>query len=73
MFFVYVLQNEQTGRRYTGFTADLQQRLGQHNHGITRSTKNQGKWTLIYYERFVTRAEAMRREKYLKSGKGLES
>ena len=71
MFFVYVLRNE-TGRHYTGFTSDLVQRLGQHNSGVTRSTKNRGSWAVIYQEEHATRAEAMRREKFLKSGQGRE-
>jgi putative endonuclease len=72
MFYVYVLQSESTKHYYTGFAADLEQRVGQHNAGITKSTKNRGPWKLVYQEQFDTRAEAMRREKFLKSGKGRE-
>ncbi|HXN65063.1 MAG TPA: GIY-YIG nuclease family protein [Candidatus Acidoferrales bacterium] len=72
MFYVYVLRSSTTGRHYTGFTADLTQRLGQHNAGITKSTKNRGTWTLEYQETYPTRAEAMKREKFLKSGQGRE-
>jgi putative endonuclease len=72
MYFIYVLLNLDSGRYYTGHTADLTQRVGQHNQGLTKSTKNRGCWELIYKEEFATRAEAMRREKYLKSGKGRE-
>lgn len=46
--------------------------MGQHNSGVTKSTKNRGAWLLVYQEAFATHAEAMRREKYLKSGKGRE-
>ncbi|HUK31946.1 MAG TPA: GIY-YIG nuclease family protein, partial [Candidatus Acidoferrum sp.] len=70
MFFIYVLRNQSTGRLYTGHTADLTQRLGQHNHGISKSTKNRGTWDLVYQEEFATRSEAMRRERSLKSGQG---
>ncbi len=70
MYFVYVLENTATQKHYTGFTVDLVQRLGQHNSGITKSTKNRGKWELIYSEEFATRSEAMQRERYLKSGQG---
>jgi putative endonuclease len=72
MYFVYVLGNTATHKHYTGFTTDLVQRLGQHNSGITKSTKNRGKWELLHSEEFSTRSEAMRREKVLKSGKGRE-
>jgi putative endonuclease len=72
MFFVYVLHNPSSGGHYTGFTSDLVQRLGQHNSGITKSTKNRGPWELVHSEEFATRAEAMHRERFLKSGKGCE-
>jgi hypothetical protein len=53
MFFVYVLRNKASGRHYTGFTSDLVQRLGQHNTGVTKSTKNRGEWELIYQEKYA--------------------
>jgi putative endonuclease len=72
MFFVYVLQSERTKQLYTGFTADLEHRIGQHNAGITKSTKNRGPWKLVYQEEYDSRSAAMRLEKFLKSGKGRE-
>jgi len=72
MFFVYILRSKCNRRHYTGHAADLSQRLGQHNNGITKSTKNRGPWELVHREEFTTRAEAMRREKFLKSGQGRE-
>jgi putative endonuclease len=72
MFFVYVLRSAATGRHYVGSCADPVQRLGQHNAGVTKSTKNRGPWELVYQEEWPTRSEAMRREQYWKSGKGRE-
>ena len=72
MFFVYVLRSETTNRHYVGFTTDLTQRVGQHNSGLTKSTKGRGTWILDHQEQFATRAEAMRRERWLKTGKGRE-
>jgi putative endonuclease len=72
MYFVYVLQNKTTGRHYTGHCTDPSQRLGQHNAGVTKSTKNRGVWDLVYQEAFESRGEVMRRERFLKSGKGRE-
>jgi hypothetical protein len=48
------------------------QGLGRHNHGVTKSTKNRESWELVYQEQYSTRLEAMRREKFLKSGRGRE-
>ncbi len=72
MFYVYVLRSRTTDRLYVGHTSDLTQRLGQHNHGITKSTKNRGPWDLVHREAYDTRSEAMRRERFLKSGQGRE-
>ena len=72
LFYVYVLQSETTERYYTGFTSDIEHRVGQHNAGVTKSTKNRGPWKLVYKEQYDSRADAMRREKFLKSGKGRE-
>jgi len=72
MFSVYVLRSLVTGRFYTGYTSDLSHRLAQHNHGITKSTKHDGPWGLVHQEQFATRSEAVRRERYLKTGKGRE-
>ncbi|MGA9119237.1 MAG: GIY-YIG nuclease family protein [Bacteroidota bacterium] len=71
-FFVYVLESERTGRKYTGSTANLERRLGEHNRGETRSTRGKGPWKVVHQESFGTREEAEKREKYLKSGAGRE-
>jgi putative endonuclease len=72
MYYVYVLQSQKDKRKYTGQTEDLERRLKEHNNGngLGRSTKNGRPWKLLYFEEFETRREAMRREKYLKSGAG---
>ena len=72
MYFLYVLRSRTSGKHYAGFTSCPEQRLGQHNLGITPSTRNRGPWDLIYQESFPTRSEAMRRERFLKSGQGRE-
>ena len=72
-FFVYVLINPEQ-KTYVGQTSDLDHRLSQHNDPNCRLTlhtkRHKGPWTLIHYEQFSTRAEAMRRERELKTGKG---
>jgi len=69
IFHVYVIESEE-GKRYTGHTGDLQQRLIDHNEGTTFTTKKSRNWKLIYTEPHHTRASAMQREKFLKSGAG---
>ena len=70
MPFVYVLRSLATRRFYTGATTDLEVRLAQHNSDVSRSTKNRGPWIVVHQEEFATLAEALRREKILKTGKG---
>ncbi|MDP2798681.1 MAG: GIY-YIG nuclease family protein, partial [Deltaproteobacteria bacterium] len=55
-----------------GQTSNLDQRLKRHNANKGRYTKNKGPFTLVYKEEFMTRSEAMRREKFLKPGQGRE-
>ena len=70
MFYVYVLQSNKTARRYIGSCADIDDRLRRHNAGESKATKHGTPWTLIRIEKFVTRSAAMRRERYLKTGRG---
>jgi putative endonuclease len=70
MFFVYILRSAITGRLYTGSTADVQDRLRRHNAGESKATRHGIPWTLIRAETFATRAEAVRRERYYKTGRG---
>jgi len=64
VYFVYVLQSLRTGRHYVGCTSDVSRRLGQHNAGITKSTKNRGPWTLVHQEAYEVKTEAMRRDRH---------
>jgi len=70
MFYTYVLYSEQFDRIYVGQTNNLQIRLDKHNSSKVRSTKPYIPWVMIYYEKFQTRSEAMKREKELKSHHG---
>jgi|WetSurMetagenome_2_1015567.scaffolds.fasta_scaffold179957_2 putative endonuclease len=72
MFSVYVLCSLSTGRHYVGQSEDLARRLFEHQHDLARYTRGKGPWELVYSEEFSTRAEAMNRERFLKSGQGRE-
>ncbi|MFA6343333.1 MAG: GIY-YIG nuclease family protein [Candidatus Gracilibacteria bacterium] len=67
MYYVYVLRSKKDGKCYIGQSSDLEQRLSYHNKGRVKSTRKRLPFMLIYKELFKTRAEAMKREKYLKS------
>ncbi|MBI2003703.1 MAG: GIY-YIG nuclease family protein [Parcubacteria group bacterium] len=70
MHYVYILRNKINNRWYTGCTNDLRKRFNEHNSNKVYSTKNQGKYELIYYEACINDKDAWSREKYLKSGMG---
>jgi putative endonuclease len=69
MFYVYILSNKE-GVLYTGFTSNLKKRFVEHNNGKSFFTKSRGPWKLIFYEAYLNKYDALRREKYLKSSKG---
>lgn len=71
MFTVYVIRSDK-GIRYVGYTSCLDKRMSQHNSGISKYTKRDSGWHLIHSEDFNTRSEAMKRERWLKSGLGRE-
>ena len=70
MYFVYVLHSEKDGKLYTGYTQDLELRFEQHSKGYVESTKNRRPFKLIYYEACLIQADALKREKYLKTHYG---
>jgi putative endonuclease len=71
-FHVYILRSEIVEKYYIGSTSDLEKRIKLHNSPRARWTKKYQPWVLIYSEEFISRSEAMKREKYLKSLKGIE-
>jgi putative endonuclease len=68
-FYVYILQSESTARYYVGQTQDIETRVAYHTANYAKSLKNRGPWQLVYQERHATRAEAVRRERQIKSWK----
>lgn len=69
-YFVYVLFFEKDKHFYTGYTENLKLRLEQHQRGKVESTKNGGKFDLIYFEGCLNQQDATHREKYLKTYHG---
>jgi len=65
---VYILQSAD-GSYYIGQTNNLENRFRRHNAGQVRSTKGKTPWTLVYFEEYPTRIEAMKRERAIKARK----
>lgn len=69
-FYVYTIHSKRSDKMYTGYTSNLIRRVKEHNLGLNLSTKSYRPWTLIHYEGYRNRADAKRREKYLKTSQG---
>jgi putative endonuclease len=70
MFYAHVLRSQMDSGFYNGYTNDLRARLRQHKAGKSSATTHRNPWKLIYYEAYVDQADALGRERYLKSGAG---
>jgi putative endonuclease len=72
MIWVYAIRSLERKYIYVGMSNNVDRRMKEHNNGENRSTKAYRPFVLILKEEFNTRAEARKREKYLKSGIGKE-
>ncbi len=64
--YTYVLQSEEDGNFYTGYTSNLKLRFEQHEKGLIESTKDRRPVRLLYYEACLDQNDATKREKYFK-------
>lgn len=69
-YYSYVLRSLKNGILYKGSTENMEERLNSHNSGQVNFTSKYLPWELILIEEFETRSEAMKREKWYKSGVG---
>ena len=67
MNYVYVLQSLKDKKFYVGRTENIKLRLEQHNKGLVNSTRMRMPLKLIYYEVCLSKYDAIKREKYLKT------
>ncbi len=70
MYFVYVIKSCNRSKSYIGVTSDLERRLEQHNKGLVKSTSLAAPYELLHCEEYEDRDLAMKRERFLKTGKG---
>lgn len=69
MYFVYVLFCNDN-QLYTGSTINLKNRYVEHLEGKVISTKNRRPLSLIHYEVYKLKSDAIRREMFLKTTEG---
>ncbi len=70
MYYTYLLESLKDSGWYIGYTNDLKKRFLEHSKGRVTSTKNRLPIKLIYYEAYLNRLDAKKREVFLKSGLG---
>ncbi len=69
--FVYIVRSDvDPNRHYVGVTSDVGNRLEWHNHGPCGHTAERRPWSLVVIIEFPTEQQALRFERYLKSGSG---
>ena len=68
---VYIIRSDaEPSRRYVGITNDLHARLEWHNHGPCGHTQSHRPWSVVVSLECPAEKQAVRFEKYLKSGSG---
>ena len=72
MYHLYILKSLNTSEYYKGIAKNLDLRLYQHFQGKVRFTKSRFPLKLVHVEICETRQEAIRLEKFFKSGYGRE-
>jgi putative endonuclease len=69
-FCVYILLSLKDDNFYVGYTTDLSRRLDEHFQGRNTSTASRRPFVLVQSEYYLAKADAERREHYLKTAKG---
>ena len=69
-YFFYIIRSQVTEEFYLGQTSNLEDRMIRHNNKRSNYTKRGTPWILVYYETFLSRKDAINRERFLKSPQG---
>lgn len=70
MFYTYILLSLKDNKLYVGYCKDLKRRFQEHTNGLVDATKNRRPLKIIYYEAYLSKQDAIVREKSLKTGFG---
>ncbi len=66
MYYVYIIQSKVDGSYYKGYSENPLQRLEQHNNKESKYTSRKIPWQLVHIETYLTKKEALIRERVLK-------
>ena len=70
MYYTYVLWSTEDKKFYIGYTSDLSRRLAEHQNDRGYTTSRMTAPKLVFYECFLSKEDAVRREDYFKTTKG---
>jgi putative endonuclease len=70
MFYVYILYADLHFKHYVGYTSNLDMRMKSHNEMGSGWTNKYRPWRMIYSKEFEKNTDAMKYEKWLKTGVG---
>ena len=73
MYYVYILYSLKDTDFYTGYSSNLELRVKEHQNGLVESTRHRRPLRLVYYEAYISEANARSREVFYKSGRGRET
>jgi predicted GIY-YIG superfamily endonuclease len=69
--YVYILRSDSdSSSHYVGITSNVDERLSWHNAGPAGHTVAKRPWSIVVSLEFPTETEAVRFERYLKTGSG---
>jgi len=68
MYYFYILFSRRDKNLYYGSTPDLKKRMKEHDLGLSKSTKNRRPLFLVYYEAYLSKNDARKREHEVKRG-----
>ena len=66
MYTAYILHSKTFDRYYVGYTNNLARRLSENNRIKRKFTDVGIPWIVVYTELFMTKKDAMSREKFIK-------
>ncbi len=69
MYYTYILYSKTRDKYYVGYTSNLAARLEKHNDGGSRFTKSGIPWEIVYFEEYLDKSSAIKRENKIKKKK----
>ena len=67
---VYILLSLKDQQFYIGFTSDFKRRMEEHEQGKSKSTACRRPFICVFVEYYLSKKDALRREKYFKTSGG---